>query len=168
MSEVSWLLLERYKLGEVTAEERAKVEAALQRDLVARRRWREIAEVRRPAQRAIAIAAGILLPAFSFLVWSALQSPDPRAKGDALTLTAVEQDGHYKLHVTCVPPREVDLRVWVEQDGAVSEPLGASVTVMCSNDADVPGAIGFDSASPAKVCVSAASEQSCVTLEVKQ
>lgn len=166
MSEISWLLLERYALGEVSPEEKARVEAALASDLVLRRRWNEIRPKADARRRAIAIAASLVLPAIGLLTWSALQTPvDTRAKGDTLALSVMENAGRYKLHVTCVPPREITLRVWVEQGGEVSEPLGANVAVMCSNDADVPGALGFDSHAPAKVCVASGADQSCVEIQ---
>ncbi len=188
---VSWWMLERYALGELSPEEVAEVEAALARDERAARRLAEIRGeapeqrgqvkgARRIMRFAPALAAAAVLLASALLVMRLSEGPDVRAKGDALTLSVVRlHDGavavdplrlvvgdKYSLQVTCVPPREAVLTVRVAQDGQTSEPFGAAQRVRCANDVPLSEALVFDSPSPAEVCVidAALERQSCVSL----
>ncbi len=188
---VSWFELERYALGELSAEEKKAVEAELANDAKARAR---LAEIRGPSVSEQAplenrwtlrlVAAAVTL-ALAALVSRALLKDegwrDERggAKGDSLTLSVVRQHegavasdalklvigDKYSLQVTCVPPRETALIVRITQDGEVSEPLGNEQQVRCANDVAV-AALVFDSVSPAEVCVfdRTLARKSCVTL----
>jgi hypothetical protein len=189
---VSWFELERYALGELSAEEKKAVELALATDPKARARLAEIrgatTNEQAPVKRepwSIRLLAAVVTLSLAALVSRALLSGGVArdelsgAKGAALTLSVVRlHEGgvasdpqklvlgdKYSLQVTCVPPRETTLNVSVRQDGNITEPLGGDQAVRCANDVPVT-ALVFDSVSPAEVCVfdRAMARKSCVLL----
>ncbi len=182
----SWLVLERFALGEVTD---TALTQAIAGDAVASARLAQIREERivlRPLVVALQAApwwqklrwywlSFALAPATAvILLW-----PAPNAiKGGDLSLYLVrERDGsiaydgdvfspgdRFKLALTCPPGAGIDYRVHVQQDGTDSQPFAPGHIDECGNHIALPGALQLDGQTPVAVCVDTAKGRPCVEL----
>lgn len=176
---LSWLVLERYALGELTHDERASVEARLAANPGDRKRLSEIREdvvalpalpvrsLRARPTKLSAIPAGLALAASGVLAYVGLHepaAPSPRTKGGEVTLSVLsEQHGEgpstfvsgerFKVRVTCPTGFSATLGVVVFQGHDRFEPLSRGVLPCGENLASWPGAFTLDGSEPADVCV---------------
>lgn len=166
----SWLVLERYALGECDPDEARAVESQLVADPEIRAMFVAIRGDRRvppplpiPHRRRPLLAAVVLLAAVA-LVAVGLQRPDGAVKGGDLALELVGvRDGlatplsdvtvgdSVGLRLTC-PPGRTDVDVVVFHGGEVAFPFDA-VSVPCGNRVPIPGAFSVDRPGRLDVCV---------------
>jgi hypothetical protein len=176
---LSWLVLERYALGELAGDERRAVEARLAESPEDRACLEIILQdatelpplpappsrmrVRTWAPLALAAAAALLLMFRPGDVPPAQRSVSSGTKGgDVAILLVSDRHGEaptgfaagerFKVLVTCPAWFEEPLRVVVLQDGARFEPLPAA-SPACGNHVPWPGAFRLDGDAPATVCL---------------
>jgi hypothetical protein len=181
---LSWLKLERYALGELSAQQRAAVERELGASEAARA---VLASIREPLALPPLPAASVLgarrrllwrrfsvgaacaaAAALALLLRVPEQLPPARrgVKGGELAIELVgERAGagathfsereRFKLLVTCPPELSGRLRAVIYQDDAIVMPLQDGGPPSCGNRSPWPGAFTLDGDEPAHVCVRA-------------
>ncbi len=176
---ISWLALERYRLGEVVATDRGGLEAHLEgcgecRAALAhidadRRRLPllplPMPAVRRPRASRWWPALALSLGAAAVLL-VAVPRGGERTKGEATALALVReragavtrdaedfaQGDRWKALATCAPGTARFWRLRAEQDGAWSFPLQGG-PIRCANEVALPGAFALSGKSLVRVCL---------------
>jgi hypothetical protein len=180
---LSWLTLERYALGELSAEERRDVEARLAESEQDRACLAEIlsdkselpplpsvssldsARKKRNARwlgvsATLCAAAAVLL----VLLRPSGELRDEHVKGREVALRLVsDRQGpeptqfsageRFKVEVTCPPSLSGSLRLLVLQGAELFEPLPRDASFRCGNLVPWPGAFALDGSEPAEVCI---------------
>jgi hypothetical protein len=179
---LSWLILERYALGELSPDQRKDVELRLadseadraclaeimadQSELPPLARVSAISSARRRMRPWLGWSAALCAAAAALLVvlrQPASDDADLHVKGADVALRLVsDRQGadpthftageRFKVQVTCPPTLSGSLRVLVAQGAEVSEPLARDAGFRCGNLAPWPGAFALDGAEPAEVC----------------
>lgn len=180
---LSWLLLERYALGELSPDERKDVEARLARSEVDRACLAEIMadQSELPPLASVSTITSARARKRPWLAWSAavcaaaaalvlvLQKParddlDEHVKGADVALRLIsDRQGddptqfsageRFKVQVTCPPKLSGSLRLIVAQGTELFEPLARDASFRCGNLAPWPGAFALDGSGAADVCV---------------
>jgi hypothetical protein len=180
---VSWLLLERYALGELEQDERADVERRLAASSADRACLEailnDVSELpplpavlprKKPLSRASWLAIASMAAALALTVLRPFDASPERptapdgVKGGEVALTLISErtgrsprvfrDGErFKLLVTCPLALSDRLEVVVFQDGQRYRPLAPASDFPCGNEAAWPGAFTLDGASDVDVCV---------------
>jgi hypothetical protein len=180
---LSWLTLERYALGELSAEERRDVEARLllsevdraclaeilsdKSELPALAKVSLIDSAKKKRARWLGVSVTLCTAAAALI---ALLRPagdelrDEHVKGSEVALRLVsDRQGaepaqfsageRFKVEVTCPPSLSSSLRLVVLQGTELFEPLPRDASFRCGNLAPWPGAFALDGSEPAEVCI---------------
>jgi hypothetical protein len=178
---LSWLLLERYALGELPASERARVEAQLAVSESDRARLAELRQAatalpdlpaapRPPARRArwlgmslgLAAAAALLLMMRPQALEHGVMGPAVKGNDISIEILSDRKAGpartfspgeRFKLLVSCPPGFPHELRPLVLQGDARFEALPRMPVFACGNRIPWPGAFALDGSEEVRVCV---------------